>query len=154
MAAHLYNAHLTWTGAADGPAADYKTYARAFTAEIAGKPALPGSADPAFLGDPARHNPEDLLLIALASCHMLSYLALAVRKGLKVLAYEDRAEGAMAFEKGGGQFRDVLLKPLVTVSRGSDLVLAQSLHRDAHAACFIARSVNFPVRHDAQTREA
>ena len=114
-----------------------------------GKPTLRGSSDPLFRGDPALHNPEDLLVAALSSCHMLSYLAHAARAGLHVLAYEDDATGTMTFAGGGGRFTDVLLRPRVTIAAGADAALAEALHGRAHDDCFIAASCNFPVRHEA-----
>jgi organic hydroperoxide reductase OsmC/OhrA len=147
--AHHYQTRLTWTGAAAGGTTDYKAYSRAYRADIDGKPALAGSADPAFRGDPKLHNPEDLLLVALASCHMLSYLALAALEGLVVTAYEDGASGTMQQEGRGGRFTEVVLRPRVTLAPGSDLARAEALHEDAHRTCFIANSVNFPVRHEA-----
>jgi organic hydroperoxide reductase OsmC/OhrA len=146
---HHYRARLTWSGAAQGPTKTYDSYSREWTAQIDGKPSLLGSADPTFRGDPAVHNPEDLLLIALSSCHMLSYLALATRARIQVLSYEDEAQGTMLFEGGGGRFTDVLLKPRLTVAAGADLAAAERLHEQAHKVCFIAASVNFPVRHEA-----
>jgi organic hydroperoxide reductase OsmC/OhrA len=82
---------------------------------------------------------------ALVSCHMLSFLALAARAGVLVLADTDAAEGTMTFESGHGQFARVVLRPRVLIAEGSDPDLA---HRP-HEACFIARSVNFPVTHEA-----
>lgn len=146
---HHYETKLTWTGASAGGTSDYKSYSREYRADFAGKPAMTGSADPAFRGDPELHNPEELLLVALASCHMLSYLALAALEGLEVLAYEDRAAGTMQQEGRGGRFTEVVLHPRVTLAPGSDLQRAEALHEEAHKACFIANSVNFPVRHEA-----
>ena len=145
---HDYHARLTWTGAAHGATTSYAAYSREHVVEVAGKPPLRGSADPTFRGDAALHNPEDLLLAALSACHLLSYLALAARGGVHVLAYEDDARGTMAFEGGGGRFTEVVLRPRVTVAAGSDAALAQRLHDTAHEQCFIAASVNFPVRHE------
>lgn len=72
---HSYLVKTVWSGAAEGPARDYKTYSKTYSREhrfeIAGKPPIMGSADAAFHGDPALHNPEDLLVAALSSCHML-----------------------------------------------------------------------------------
>jgi organic hydroperoxide reductase OsmC/OhrA len=150
MHPHEYKARLVWEGATEGPAASYATYSRRFRAEIAGKPVLLGSADAAFRGDPQLHNPEDLLLIALSSCHMLAYLALAARRGVVVIAYEDEAQGTMLVEKGAGRFTEVMLRPKVTMREGGDKELALALHRDAHSDCFIAASVNFPVWHEAE----
>ena len=146
---HYYRAKLTWTGAASGGTRDYKAYSRAFRVDFNGKPTMAGSADPAFKGDAALHNPEDLLLAALASCHMLSYLALAALEGLEVVAYEDAAGGTMQQQGRGGHFTEVVLHPRVILAPGSDLTRAEALHEEAHKTCFIANSVNFPVRHEA-----
>lgn len=151
---HVYRTRLEWTGAAQGPTIGYRDYSREYVLRIAGKPDLVGSADPTFLGDAARHNPEDLLLAALSSCHMLSYLALAARAKLHVVAYEDEAEATMVLDKGGGHFTEAMLRPRVTVVKGADLDLARTLHAEAHKVCFIAASVNFPVRNEPVIVEA
>ncbi len=78
---------------------------------------------------------------------MLTYLSWTARKGIEVIAYEDRPEGTMIVEGGGGQFSEVVLHPRVIVAKGSDLGFATKLHEDAHRDCFISRSVNFPVRY-------
>ncbi len=145
---HSYRAHLVWSGATAGPIVDYRGYSREFRCEIAGKPPLIGSADPTFLGDPSRHNPEDHLLVALASCHMLSWLSLCARRGVGVTAYADEAEASMTWIGDTYAFTDLLLRPRATIVGDRDLALA--LHDEAHHLCFIARSVNFPVRHQAE----
>jgi len=142
---HQFAARLLWTGATAGPTRSYDGYCRAWRALVAGKPPLEGSADPVFRGDAARHNPEDLLVIALATCHMLSYLALCARAGVAVAAYEDQATGRMAVKDGSKRFVEVTLAPEVVIAAG-DLERARDLHAQAHAECFIANSVNFPVR--------
>jgi organic hydroperoxide reductase OsmC/OhrA len=143
---HRYSASLIWTGAEAGPTRTYQGYSRAWRMEFAGKPALDGSADPTFRGDPARYNPEELLLAALAACHMLSYLALCALKGIAVTSYSDRPEGAMARGADGRtRFVSVVLHPEVTIADRAKLDLARSLHEGAHAECFVANSVNFPV---------
>jgi organic hydroperoxide reductase OsmC/OhrA len=142
---HHFAARLVWSGAAAGPTRDYDSYVRSWRAEVAGKPALEGSADPVFRGEAARYNPEDLLVVALSACHMLSYLALCARAGIEVTAYEDPARGTMAIKDGRMRFVEVILSPRVEIGAG-DLERARALHEQAHAACFIANSVNFPVR--------
>src|SRR5471032_1694553 len=97
---HTYAVRLTWTGAAAGPTVSYRSYSREYLAEVAGKPPLRGSADPLFLGAAGLLNPEELLVVALSSCHMLSYLAECARWGIAVLAYEDDASGTMALRDG------------------------------------------------------
>jgi len=108
---HRYSTLLTWTGAARGPTADYAGYSREFDAQIAGKSTFKGSADPTFRGDPSLHNPEELLVIALSSCHMLSYLAECAMAKIAVVAYEDAAEGTMAMAEGRIRFTEVVLRP-------------------------------------------
>jgi len=147
---HDYAVHLTWTGGAQGPAQDYASYSRTYALAIEGKPTLAASADPLFRGDAALHNPEDLLVGSLAGCHMLTYLAHCVRAKIVVTAYEDAASGTMALEGGGGRFTEVILRPRVTVAAGTDVEKAMTLHEKAHHDCFIAASVNFPVRHEAE----
>ena len=147
---HRYAAKVVWTGAAEGPTRDYKTYSRAHRIEIDGKPPIEGSADPAFLGDPSRHNPEDLLVASLSACHMLWYFHLCAVKGVAVAAYEDDAVGTMVEASGPGDTRgrmtEVILRPRVTITAESDPEVARSLHERAHHECYIANSMNFPVR--------
>jgi organic hydroperoxide reductase OsmC/OhrA len=145
---HHFAAHLAWTGATAGPTRTYQGYDRAWRAEVAGKPPLEGSADPVFRGDPASYNPEDLLVVALSACHMLTYLALCARAGIEVTAYDDQASGTMAIRDGRMRFVEVTLEPRVVIAAG-DPEQAQTLHAQAHADCFIANSVNFPVRNRA-----
>lgn len=145
MTAHRYTVDVVWTGNHGTGTSGYRGYGREHEIRIDGKPPIAGSSDPAFLGDPGRHNPEDLLVAALSSCHMLWYLHLAAVAGIVVTAYADRAGGTMATDADGGRFTDVLLRPRVVIAAG-DAALAAALHEEAHHACFIARSVNFPVR--------
>ncbi|WP_372381716.1 OsmC family protein [Xanthomonas sp. NCPPB 1068] len=143
--AHHYTAQITWTGDRGEGTGSYRGYGREHEIAIAGKPTLAGSSDPAFRGDASRHNPEDLLVASLSACHMLWYLHLAAEAGVVVRGYIDEASGTMLTDAGRGQFSEVVLRPVVTISAG-DPVAAEALHHGAHAACFIARSVNFPVR--------
>jgi len=152
MKSHAYEARIRWTGAELGPALDYRTYSREYTAEIAGKPPLVGSADAVFRGDSALHNPEDLLLISLSACHLLTYLALCARNGIAVEAYEDSAAGTMAERGGKVRFVEVVLHPRCVVS--GDVEAATRLREQAHADCFIANSVNFPVRAEPRVSAA
>lgn len=145
MANHSYRATISWRG----ETRDYDSYAREYRIAVPGKAATRGSADAAFKGDPLLYNPEDLLLISLAACHMLSYLAVCARSGIVVLAYEDAAEGTMAIKDRRMRFTQVTLRPQVTVAPGADLARARAAHEVAHDECFIASSVNFPVRHEA-----
>ncbi len=148
---HQYAVSLAWTGNDGGGTQSYRSYRRDHEITVAGKPAIPGSSDPAFRGDRARYNPEELLVASLASCHMLWYLHLCAVNGIAVVDYRDEAGGTMQEEEdGGGAFVRVLLQPRVTIAPGGDRGKALALHAQAHHLCFIARSMRFPVDVAAQ----
>lgn len=143
---HPYNLRVTWTGNAGSGTATYSGYLRDHIISAEGKPDLLGSADPTFRGDPTRYNPEELLVAALSSCHMLSYLHLCAVSGLVVESYKDEAMGVMEESSGGsGHFLSVVLRPKVQFAGEPDFEMARRLHAEAHHLCFIANSVNFPV---------
>lgn len=151
--AHEYAARLEWTGSRGVGTADYRSYGREYRIAIDGKPDLAGSADPAFRGAPGLHNPEDLYLAALSSCHMLAYLALCARQGVRVVEYADHATGTLVLNpQGGGSFESVTLRPRVVVADAADAARALALHDAAHAGCFIASSSKDIVRHEAVVR--
>jgi len=144
---HHYQIQVEWTGNLGEGTKNYKTYSRNHEIAAAGKATISGSSDPAFRGDAARYNPEDLFVSTLASCHMLWYLHLCSANGLTVISYVDNAEGIMKEQAdGSGAFEVVTLKPTIVLKEGDDVTLARSLHKEAHKMCFIANSVNFPVK--------
>lgn len=144
---HHYAARSEWTGNLGEGTASYRAYSRDHVITAAGKPELLGSSDPAFRGDASRWNPEDLLLASLSSCHMLWYLHLCAQAQIVVLAYGDDALGTMVeTADGGGRFEEAVLRPRATLAAGGDVARAMALHEEAHRLCFIANSVNFPVR--------
>ena len=151
---HHFSAKLTWTGAAKGVTSSYESYSRDYVIDVPGKSPLPGSADKVFRGDSSRHNPEDLLVMSLSACHMLTYLAEAARAGVHVVAYADEASGTMQLHDGKMRFTEVSLRPQVVIAAGSDAAQATQLHDKAHEHCFIANSVNFPVSCDARVSVA
>lgn len=144
---HSYTVRVEWTGNRGEGTSGYRTYERDHEITAAGKPLIPGSSDPAFRGDRSRYNPEDLLVASLSACHMLWYLHLCTDAGIVVTGYVDDARGTMAETPDtGGHFTEVVLRPTVTVREGADPAVAVALHERAHRLCFIANSVNFPVR--------
>lgn len=151
---HHYALTVDWTGNLGTGTSTYRGYSRDHQVVDAAAGTILGSADPAFRGDPARWNPEQLLLASLSQCHLLWYLHLAATAGVVVTGYRDDPTGTMVEEADGrGQFTEVVLHPQVTVSAGSDPELAQSLHGRVGEFCYIARSVNFPVRHEPTVRQ-
>lgn len=147
MKIHHYRLDLEWTGNTGAGTSAIAAYEREHQIWAPGKAPIAGSSDPAFRGDPSRWNPEELLVASLAACHQLWYLGLCARANVIVERYIDRPEGVMIEEAGGaGQFASVTLRPHVVLAAGSDMDAAFTLHQKAHEMCFIARSVNFPVR--------
>lgn len=144
---HLFQALITWTGASAGPTESYRAYSREFSVQIEGKAELAGSAAPTFLGDASLHNPEDLLLAAVAGCHLLSYLAIVARQGILVTSYIDQATAVMKIKDGKMRIVEATLRPRVVVAPGTDIEKAEALHLQANQECFIANSVNFPIHH-------
>lgn len=147
---HTYAVRVSWTGNQGSGTSDYRAYSRDHEVTADGIASIAGSADPAFRGDPARWNPELELTAALSQCHMLWYLHLCAEAGVTVVAYTDRALGTMAENAdGAGRFTEVVLRPRVIITCAELLDTAMSLHEQANAKCYIANSVNFPVRHEA-----
>ena len=145
---HQYNTHLRWTGNTGKGTENYRAYERAYTVSINGKPEIEGSSDPSFRGDPAKYNPEEMLVAALSACHMLSFLHFCSASGVIVVDYSDTASGTMEEAKdGNGRFTEVILKPQVIVKEASMIEKVNALHEKAHQFCFIANSCNFPIRH-------
>jgi organic hydroperoxide reductase OsmC/OhrA len=145
---HQYQIQTTWTGNTGRGTADYRAYKRDHEIFVAGKTApIPGSSDAAFRGDPTRYTPEELLVSTLSTCHMLWLLHLCADAGITVTAYKDQACGVMAENAdGSGHFTEVTLHPVMTITDPARVREAEALHAKAHEFCFIAKSVNFPVR--------
>ena len=152
---HTYRTIVRWTGNQGSGTSAYLAYSRNHEIVANGKPVILGSSDPAFHGDPGRYNPEDLLVASVSGCHMLWYLHLCAVNKVVVLGYEDNAAGTMEeTDNGGGHFVEVTLQPIITITAQSNLDTARRLHHDAHEKCFIASSVNFPVRVQPEFRTA
>jgi len=148
---HHSRVGVVWNGNLGTGTSDYRSYSREHVVSVEGKHPIEGSADKPFRGDPARWNPEEMLVAALAQCHMLSYLHVAVTRGVVVTAYEDTAVGTMREDgRSGGAFSEVVLHPRVTVADTSMVEQARDAHTKANELCFIASSVNFSVHHEPE----
>lgn len=147
---HTYNTSLTWTGNAGQGTQSYRSYERAYDIHIEGKEIIQGSSDPTFMGDRTKHNPEELLLASISSCHMLWFLHLCSEAGVNVISYIDRASAIMIEESNGsGYFAEAFLKPIVIVTDQAMLAQLDSIHHKANQYCFIANSVKFPIHNQA-----
>jgi organic hydroperoxide reductase OsmC/OhrA len=145
---HQYNAKLRWTGNRGTGTSHYRAYGRDHEISGDGKTiAIPASSTPVFRGDEDRYNPEELMIGALSGCHMLWFLHLCAEAGIVVTSYEDDAQGTMEMNPdGSGNFTEVVLHPRVQYDETPPRENIDDLHHRAHELCFIARSVNFPVR--------
>ncbi|QEO10342.1 OsmC family protein [Protaetiibacter larvae] len=152
---HNYAVSVEWTGNRGSGTTGYRDYGREHVVRADGKlHELAGSSDRVFHGDRERWNPEELLLAALAQCHLLSYLHVATARGIVVVEYQDAAVGELVqAPDGGGRFTSATLRPVVTIAEG-DVEDALDAHREASEKCFIAASVNFPVHHEPRIRFA
>lgn len=145
---HHYALKIEWTGNLGTGTSDYRAYTRNHIISAENKPDIPGSSDPHFRGDKTRYNPEEMLVAALSTCHMLSYLHLCAVNKVIVLEYNDNATGIMKENPdGSGKLTEATLNPVVKVKDSSMNTKAQELHEQAEKMCFIASSVNFPVHH-------
>ncbi len=151
MSEHEYRVDLTWTGNRGTGTSGYRDYDRAVTLSGTAKPDLLASTDPHFRGDGTRWNPEELLLAALAECHLLSYLHAAVSTGVIVVDYSDEASAAMTTQGNSGRITSATLRPRVTVADPAMVDAARAAHALAHQWCFIANSVAFEVHLEPET---
>lgn len=134
--AHHYPLSLAWTGnTLDG------TYNRNATVTTAGKHPLAVSSAPEYAGDASRWNPEDLLGSALATCHMLTFLALCAKAKVEVVGYEDHAEAVLDTVDKVTRITRVHLRPVIRVTRGTGMAKVIELFEKAHKYCFVANSV-------------
>jgi organic hydroperoxide reductase OsmC/OhrA len=148
---HTFEMTLAWSASSTQTLPPDAAFSRNSVLAAPGKIPIAASAPAAFGGDSTRYNPEELLIASLAQCHMLTFLAIAAKKRLDVLKYEDRASGTLGTGPAGKmQMLEVLLRPRVTLAKGSILPDVQAMHAKAHANCFMANSVNFSVRFEAQ----
>jgi organic hydroperoxide reductase OsmC/OhrA len=121
----------------------YETYPREHAIAFKDGQQLTASAAPAYKGDGVHADPEDLLVAALSSCHMLSFLAICTKKKVTVQSYEDDAVGFLENDGGKLWITRVILRPAVVCD--ADPATLTQIHHLAHEACFIANSVKTEV---------
>jgi organic hydroperoxide reductase OsmC/OhrA len=130
------------------PDFSYETYDRTHAIRFEGGQVLPSSAAPDYLGRSEFANPEEMLVAALSSCHMLTFLAIAAKSRVVIDKYEDQAVAELTKNADGKlAITKVTLRPLIIVAAGQG-DLSERLthfHEKAHANCFIANSVKCEV---------
>lgn len=141
-----HKATLTWKRATKE--FEYKTYNREHTWEFEHGTTVPGSAAPAYLGKEDHVDPEQAYVASLASCHMLTFLAIACKKRFLLESYADEAVGLLEKNEDGQlAITTVTLRPK-TVFSGDKQPSAEELkamHDTAHHHCFIANSVKTKI---------
>ncbi|MBI3131856.1 MAG: OsmC family protein [Acidobacteria bacterium] len=147
--AHTYPLTLSWRGTTSS--ADYTRNAGITNP---GKHDLAVSSAPEYAGDPTRWNPEDLLGSALATCHMLTFLALAAKARLEVTAYDDRAEAILDTVEKVTSITEIRLSPSIRVAKGTDAAKVVELFHKAHKYCFVANSIKCKVVMNPRVIEA
>jgi organic hydroperoxide reductase OsmC/OhrA len=143
---HRYSVACRWGGST---AVGYEAYSRDHTGQSApAEAALALSGDPAFGGNPTRLNPEQLLVLSAASCQLLSFLAVAARARIDVVAYEDEGEGEMPEDDPPVRITRIVLRPRIVI-RGEGGEKSEGKVRRlvdvAHRECFIANSLRTDV---------
>lgn len=150
MKEHSYHTNLQWTGNTGKGTETYRGYERSHQISVEGKQMIEASSDPSFHGDKSKYNPEEMFVASLSSCHMLWFLHLCSVASVIVLEYSDAAIGKMVeSDDGNGRFSEVILYPQVKLKEEWMIEKTNAIHEKAHHFCFIANSVNFPVRHEA-----
>jgi organic hydroperoxide reductase OsmC/OhrA len=132
---------LAWTDG--GKPFTYDSYPREHAVTFKNGQTMTVSAAPAYRGDGVHGDPEDLLVAALSSCHMLSFLAICTKKKVTVKSYRDDAVGYLESEGGKLWMTRVILRPQVDCD--ADAAALEQIHHLAHDACFIANSVKTVV---------
>ena len=155
---HSFAVDVRWSGNRGEGTASHRGFGREHRVSATGKRHdIEGSSATVFRGDADRWNPEEMLIAALAQCHMLSYLHVATSAGIVVVAYVDSATGVLQQEGEGGRLTEATLRPVVTLAAHhdeADAQRAEALHRRASELCFIANSIAFTVRHEPRTLRA
>ena len=155
MKGHQFKVNVTWTGNKGEGTKDYKSYSRDHVITIEGKQVIQGSSDPVYRGDGSKHNPEDMFLSAVSTCHMLWYLHICADHGIVVTSYRDDAVCMLDDNHPeGGRFTEITLHPHVVITDEKMINKANELHELANSKCFIANTLNIPVRHQPSCEAA
>ena len=123
----------------------YEAYPRNHQIAFKNGAAQTFSAAPAYKGDASKGDPEDMLVAALSSCHMLSFLAIAAKKKFTLKSYRDDAVGFLENDGGKLWMTRVILRPRIEWENAPDAQTLAQMHHQAHEVCFIANSVKTEV---------
>jgi organic hydroperoxide reductase OsmC/OhrA len=139
MSSHRYETRLHWSGSTG---LGWERYDRLHSAT-----APPAEQEIRITtgeshGDPSILNPEQLLVMSASSCQMLSFLHLAAKARIDIVAYEDEATGVMPLDDEPLRITEITLRPRITVAGDASEERVRKLVHTAHEHCFIANSLN------------
>lgn len=138
---HTFPLSVHWSGSTLGAG----EYSRDAVAQSPGKPMIVTSAAPSYNGNAARWNPEDMFGAALATCHMLTFFALAKKAGIDVQAYDDNAVATLEMVDKAMRISTIKLAPTIVVAAGTNEAAVRELFDKAHKHCFVTNSVTTRV---------
>lgn len=142
-AVHRYQTTCTWKGSTG---MGYEAYDRGHVLSAPpAKTTISASSDPAFRGRPERLNPEQLLVMAAASCQMLAFLAIAARARMDVVEYEDQAEGFMPEDDKPTRITRIVLRPRIVLRGNASEERIRHFVEQAHHECYIANSLKTDI---------
>ena len=131
---YFYETRLRWTGGRQG---------RIDSPEL---PAVPVSAPPEFKGEAGVWSPEHLLVSAVETCLMTTFLAIAENSKLGALAYDSTSHATLEWVDGGGyRFTELTVRPRIEIASGADSGKAVRIVEKAHKHCLVSNALNFPV---------
>jgi organic hydroperoxide reductase OsmC/OhrA len=140
---HYYRVTSRWSGSTGVGYEDYDRTHSVSTTPVTESLTL--SADPAFRGNPALLDPEELFVIAASSCQLLSFLAVAARARIDVVEYDDYAEGVMPDDVRPMRITEIVLRPRITVRGSVTEDRVRHLCEVAHRECYVANSVTTEI---------
>jgi len=146
-----YTAQVRWQRQPDEVFTDNR-YSRRHEWRFDGGVVVPGSSSPHSVrlpySDASAVDPEEALVAAASSCHLLTFLYLAAKAGWLVEAYDDNALGLMALDERGRQaITRITLRPAIRFGGGHEPSAAElaQLHHDAHEQCYVANSLKSEI---------
>lgn len=151
---HTFQIEINWKRTTDFT---YDHFNRNHTIKLSGPQIVNNSAALLYKGDADKTNPEELLISALASCHMLTFLAVASKSGYTVDIYNDQAKATLdKNEEGRLAITQIDLMPTIKFSgeKIPDDLQLKSLHDKAHRNCFIANSIKAKVNIQIEGRHS
>lgn len=121
---------------------NYDTYDRNHQITFDGGQKITNSAAPDFKGDAKATNPEELIGAALATCHMLTVLAIASKKKLHIQSYTDSAEAFIDKNSAGKNYvNKIILNPKIVFKDAVSEEVLKDIHQKAHENCIIANTI-------------